>query len=66
MSKIENKNPKKRKVEGQEAEEEKKNEISQELEDEPFSFYSLLNIEKTASLEEIVFGIYKMNTKFFN
>ena len=47
------KNPKKRKISSHQENEEVKEENKEN--DEPFSFYSLLNIEKTASLEEIVF-----------
>ena len=54
MTETEAKNPKKRKLPQPE-------EIKQESQqsDEPFSFYSLMNIPKTASTEEIVdFSIF--------
>lgn len=47
---MEDRNPKKRKINDSE---ETKN-ANSEGSDEPFSFYSLLNIPKTATIEEIV------------
>ena len=55
MTDHESKNPKKRKIQesnNNDSHEESKQEPLQT--DEPFSFYSLMNISRTATLEEIV------------
>jgi len=52
MAEKEEKNPKKRKINDSE-----ENKFQSTESDEPFSFYSLLNIPKTSTIEEIVLKI---------
>lgn len=56
------KNPKKRKIHEPQPEEEIKDESKENH--EPFSFYSLLNIEKTATIEEIVLFFFHFKHDF--
>lgn len=59
------KNPKKRKISEQPPNDEELKDESTENH-EPFSFYSLLNIEKNATIEEIVLFFSIQNINFTN